>query len=82
MKLREHTAASDVMRKGIGDEHAHKENSHTTEDKIKGNSYNYFIEVLHKNYEGEQKTGEYEESDVYISVKGNLRKHLIFWKKR
>ena len=31
---------------------------------------------------GEKKTpGEYEESDTYISVKGNLKKHLSFWEK-
>ena len=47
--------ASDVVSKGIGDGHAQKENSHTTEDKIKGNNYNYFIEALHGNYGEEQK---------------------------
>ena len=55
-----------------------KENSHTTEDKIKGNNYNYFIEALHGNYGGEKKIGE---SGAYISVKGNLKKHLPFWEK-
>ena len=35
MKLRQQITASDVVSKGIGDGHAQKENSHTTEDKIK-----------------------------------------------
>ena len=30
---------------------------------------------------GEQNNGEYEESDTYISVKANLKKHLSFWEK-
>ena len=30
---------------------------------------------------GEKNPGEYEESDTYISVKGNLKKHLSFWEK-
>ena len=49
--------------------------------KIKGNTYNCFIEALNGNYEEEQKTGEYEESDAYISVKGNLKKYLPFREK-
>ena len=81
MKLRQQTTASDVVNKGIVDGHAQKENSHTTEDKTKGSNYNYFIEALHGNYEGEQKTGEYEESDAYIFLKGNFKKHLPFWEK-
>ena len=81
MKLRQQTTASDVVNKGIVDGHAQKENSHTTEDKTKGNNYNYFIEALHGNYGGEQKIGEYKESDAYVSVKGNLKKHLPFWEK-
>ena len=64
VKLRQQTTASDVVNKGIVDGHAQKENSHTTEDKTKGNNYNYFSEALHGDYEGEQKTGEYEESDA------------------
>ena len=35
VKLRQQITASDVVSKGIGDGHAQKENSHTTEDKIK-----------------------------------------------
>ena len=35
VKLRQQTTVSDVVNKGIGDGHAQKENSHTTEDKIK-----------------------------------------------
>ena len=35
MKLRQQITASDVVSKGIEDGHAQKENSHTTEDKIK-----------------------------------------------
>ena len=35
MKLRQQITASDVVSKGIGDGHAQKENSHTTQDKIK-----------------------------------------------
>ena len=68
VKPRQQIIASDVVSKGIGDGHAQKENSHTTEDKIKGNNYNYFIEALHGNYGGEQKIGEYEESvkDLYF----------------
>ena len=53
-----------MLNKGIGGGHAQKENSHTTEHKIKGNTYNCFTEALNENYEGEQKTGEYEESDA------------------
>ena len=78
VKLRQQITALDVGSKGIGAGHAQKENSHTTEDKIKGNNYNYFIEALHGNYGEEQKTGAYEESDAYISVKGNFKKHLPF----
>ena len=81
VKPRQQIIASDVVSKGIGDGHAQKENSHTTEDKTKGNNYNYFIEALHGNYGGEQKIGEYKESDAYVSVKGNLKKHLPFWEK-
>ena len=81
VKLRQQTTALDVVNKGIGDGHAKKESSHTTEDKIKGNTYNYFNEVLNGNYEGEQKTRKHEESDAYISVKANLNKHLSFWQK-
>ena len=81
VKLTQQTTVSDVVNKGIGDGHAQKENSHTTEDKIKSNTYNCFIEALNGNYEEEQKTGEYEESDAYISVKGNLKKHISFWEK-
>ena len=78
MKLRQQTTASDLVSKGIRDGHAQKDDSHTTEHKIKGNNYNYFIEALHGNYEVEQKTGEYEESDAYISVKGNLKSTFLF----
>ena len=81
LKLRRPTTVSDVVNKGIGSGHAQKENSDTTYDKIKGNTYNCFIEALNGNYEEEQKTGEYEESDAYISVKGNLKKHISFWEK-
>ena len=82
VKLRQQTTVLDVVNKGIGDGHVKKENSNTTEDKIKGNTYNYFNEALNGNYEGEQKNWEYEESDAYISVKANLNKHLSFRKKR
>ena len=58
--------------------HSCRRSSHTADDKIKGNTYNCFIETLNRNYEGEQKTGEYEESDAYISAKGNLKS---FWEK-
>ena len=78
VKLRQQTTVSDVVNKVIGDGHALKENNHTIEDKIKGNTYTYFIEALNGNYEGEQKTGKYEESDAYISLKGNLKKHISF----
>ena len=46
MKLRQQTTVSHVENKGIGDGHAQIENSHTTEDKRKGNTYNCFIEPL------------------------------------
>ena len=55
VKLRQQTTVLDVVNKGIGDGHVKKENSNTTEDKIKGNTYNYFNEALNGNYEGEQK---------------------------
>ena len=42
VKLRQQTTTSDFVSKGIRDGHAQKDNSHTTEDKIKGNNYNYF----------------------------------------
>ena len=80
-KLKQQTTVSDVVNKGVGDGHVQKENSHTTKDEIKGNTYNCFIEARNGNYEGKQKTREYEESDVYISMKGNLKKHLSFWEK-
>ena len=64
VKLRQQTTASDVVSKGIGDGHVQRENSHSKEDKIKDNNYSYFIEALPGNYEGEQKTGKYEESDA------------------
>ena len=41
VKLRQQITALDVVSKGIGDEHAQNENSHITEDKIKGNNYNF-----------------------------------------
>ena len=66
-------------KKVIGDGHALKESNHTTEDQTEGHIYTYFTEALTENYRGEQKTGEYEESDAYISVKSNLKKHLSFW---
>ena len=37
-----------------------------------------FIEALTGNYDVEQKTCEYEESDACLSVKGNLKKNTIF----
>ena len=67
--------------KDIGDRHAQKETSHTTEDKIK-DKYTHisFSETLPEYYEGAQKTGEYEESNTYISVNVNLEKYLILRK--
>ena len=56
MKLRQQTTVSDVVNKGIGDGHAQKENSHSTEDKIKGNTYKCFIEARNESYEGKKKT--------------------------
>ena len=80
-KLKQQTTVSDVVNKDARDRHVQKENSHTTKDKIKSNTYSCFIEARNGNYEGKQKTREYEESDAYISMKGNLKKHLSFWKK-
>ena len=37
-----------------------------------------FIEALTGNYDVEQKTCEYEESDACLYVKGNLKKNTIF----
>ena len=71
-----------MVNKGIGDGHALKENNHITQSKIKGNTYTWFIEALTGNYEGEQKTKEYQESDAYISVKNNLKKYPFFGKLR
>ena len=79
VKLRQQTTVSDVVNKGIGDGHALKEKNHSTEDKIKGNIYIFFIKTLDGNYEGEPRTGKYEESDAYISVKGNHRIYASFW---
>ena len=81
LQLRQQATVSDVVNKGIGDGHAQKENSHTTEDKIKSNTCNRFIEARNGNHEGKQKNREYEEYDPYIPVKGNLKKHLSFWEK-
>ena len=44
----------------------------TTENKIKGNTYNCFIEALNRNYEGGQKTGEFEESDAKATSKNTF----------
>ena len=63
-----------MVNKDTVNEKAQKENSHTTEDKITGSTYNYFIEAPNGNFEGEQKIREHEESDAYISVKGNPKK--------
>ena len=82
VRLRQQITVLDVVNKGIGGGHAQKECNHTTGDKIEGNIYNCFVEALNGNYEGEQKTGEYEESNAYISMKGNLKKHLSLWEKR
>ena len=79
VKLRQQTTVSCVVKKVIGDGHALKESNHTTEDQTEGHIYTYFTEALTENYRGEQKTGEYEESDAYISMKSNLKKHLSFW---
>ena len=46
VKLRQQTTVSDVVNKGIGDGHALKEKNHSTEDKIKGNIYTFFIKTL------------------------------------
>ena len=81
VKLRQQTTVSDVVNNGIGDGHAKKENSHTAEDKIKGDTYNCFIEALNGNHEREQKTREYEKYDACISVKGNLKNTFLFGKK-
>ena len=50
VQVRQQTTISDVVNKGIGDGHTLKENNHTTEDKIKGNIFTYFIEALNGNY--------------------------------
>ena len=47
-----------MVNKDIVNEQAQKENSHTTEDKIIGSTYNHFIEASNGNYEGEQKIRE------------------------
>ena len=80
-KYRQRTTPSDVENKDNGDGHAQKETSHTTEDKIK-DKYTHisFSETLPEYYEGVQKTGEYEESNNYISVNVNLEKYLILRK--
>ena len=46
-----------MVNTSIGDGHVQKENSDTTEDKIKGNTYNCFTEARNGNYEGKQETG-------------------------
>ena len=65
-----------VVNKDTGDGDILKENSQYHR------SNTYFIEALNTNYEGEQKTGEIEESDVFISVKCNFKKHLPFLEKK
>ena len=77
MKHRQQTTASDVKNKDIGDIHAQKKS--IIQQTIKGKyTHISFSETLSKNYEGKQKTGEYKESDTYISVNVNLKKHLPF----
>ena len=71
-----------VVNKDNGDGDALQESNHTTEYKIKSNTYTRFIETLNGIHEGEQKTGKIEESDAFIFVKYNFKKHLPFWEKR
>ena len=78
VKPRQQIIASDVVSKGNGDGHAQKENSHTAEDKIKGNNYNYFIEALHGNYGGERK-GMSNPIALAHHIRSN---NLLFGKKR
>ena len=65
-----------VVNKDTGDGDILKENNQYHR------SNTCFIEALNANYEGEQKTGEIEESDVFISVKYNFKKHLPFLEKK
>ena len=66
-----------VVNKDIGDGDALKENNQYHR------SNTCFIEALNANYEGQQKTGEIEESDVFISVKNaTLKSTFLFWKKK
>ena len=60
------------------DGHALKGNNHNTEDRIKGNTYDCFTEALNGNFEGERKTGEYQECDAYTSVTNNFKKTPFF----
>ena len=72
-------SALDVANKVAGGEHVLKENSHTAEHKIKSNTHIYINEARLDYFEEDHRTGEYEESDTYISVKTNLKKHVLLW---
>lgn len=70
------TTAFNKSNKVTGGEHVLKENSHTTEDKMKGNTHLYINKAQPEYFEKEHITRVYEESDAYIYVKGNLNKHI------
>ena len=61
------------------DRHVLKESSHTTKHKTKVTAHIYINEAQPEYFEEKQKIGEYEESDSYISMKGNLKKQLSLW---
>ena len=68
------TTPLNVANKVTGDGHVLKEASHTKEDKTKGSTHIYITEAKSECFEEEHRTGEYKESDTYVSVKSNLRK--------
>ena len=61
------------------DRHVLKESSHTTKHKTKVKAHIYINEAQPEYFEEKQKIGEYEESDPYISMKGNLKNQLSLW---
>ena len=82
VKRRQQTTISDVVNTSIGDGHVQKENSHTTEDKIKGNTYNCFTEARNGNYEGKQKTGNMTNMTTKFLWKATSKNTSLFGKKR
>ena len=75
------TTPLNVANKVTGDGHVLKEASHTKEDKTKGSTHVYITGAKSECFEEEHRTGEYKDSDTYVSVKSNLRKATFLFAK-